>query len=184
MKRLGLVVVALLVAGCQTGVAPTPQIIYVTPAPTTTAAPTTAAPTPVVTPQIVYVTPAPTLAPTAAPATASPLSHTIKGTLTLIPMKSYTNPRNSSGNFADCIGLGGYSDIHSGMTVTVKDGTGVIIATGATQYDEKISLCGFTFEIQAPDAPFYSIEVGHRGGLTYSQPQLAAKGWRVDLTLG
>ena len=44
------VVAALVLVGCSGATAPTPQIIYVTPAPTTALAPT---------PQIIYVTPAP-----------------------------------------------------------------------------------------------------------------------------
>ena len=48
------VVAALVLVGCSGATAPTPQIIYVTPAPTTALAPT---------PQIIYVTPAPTPTP-------------------------------------------------------------------------------------------------------------------------
>lgn len=90
-----------------------------------------------------------------------------------------------------CSGGGGYADMDRGTTVTVKDQAGTIIATGlldAGVYDNSNAmwkLCRFGFAVPAvPDAPFYSLEVGHRGALTYSRADLDALGWTVALTLG
>jgi hypothetical protein len=38
--------------------------------------------------------------------------------------------------------------------------------------------------VDAEDADFYSVEVSHRGEITYSRDELEAAGWSIDLTLG
>jgi hypothetical protein len=35
-----------------------------------------------------------------------------------------------------------------------------------------------------PEVPFYTIEVGSRGDLSYSLEEMIATGWSIDLTLG
>jgi hypothetical protein len=74
------------------------------------------------------------------------------------------------------------------MPVVVKDQTGSIVATaplGTPLFDGPTQGCVASFTVEnVPDAPFYSIEVGHRGAITYSNADLAAKDWHVDLTLG
>jgi hypothetical protein len=88
---------------------------------------------------------------------------------------------------ATCAGLGGYDDVTQGATVTVKDQAGTIIATGHLDAGgfNASSGCVFGFKIDpVPDATFYTIEVSHRGALTYSKDELASRSWQVAFTLG
>ena len=111
-------------------------------------------------------------------------SHTLHGTLTLTTSSDITR---SGGH---CSGTGGYSDLTAGGAVTVKNESGTVIATGSL--DQGVSdatyptvVCHFAFTISnVPDAKFYSIEVTHRGALTYSQDQLNSNDWKVDATIG
>jgi hypothetical protein len=167
--------VAAVVAGCSTtAVAPTPQIVYVT-----------APPQPPPTPLIVYVTPEPA---TPQPSPSASVQHTITGTFRLLT--GYTTVKDSGSN--SCHGKGGFSDIAPGAPVAVRDGTGVVIATGSIAFDAAWSPivfdtvpCDFTFAIQdVPDTGFYSIDISHRKGQPYSKADLSSAGWHVDLTLG
>jgi hypothetical protein len=86
-----------------------------------------------------------------------------------------------------CQGTGGYADIQAGLTVTVKDASGKIIATSRLVDDDANSpagKCSYTFAVQVPDADFYAFEVGHRGELTYSRDELEGMDWDVGFTLG
>ena len=94
------------------------------------------------------------------------------------------------GSYKDepCTGKGGYDDIRLGASVVVKDGKGVTLATGrlgAGKMGEFGVDCEFSLEVlNVPKADFYSIEVGHRGALTYSRKELGAIGWSVAFELG
>lgn len=111
-------------------------------------------------------------------------SQTLHGTITL------TSSSGVSHSGTKCNGTGGYDDLTGGAPVTVKNENGSVIATGSL--DEGVSdttyptvSCHFSFTIpNLPDAKFYSIEVTHRGALTYSQDQLKSKDWKVDLSIG
>ena len=111
-------------------------------------------------------------------------SHTLHGTLTL------TSSGGISRSGSNCSGTGGYSDLTAGGAVTVKNESGTVIATGSL--DDGVSdatyptvVCHFSFTIASvPDAKFYSIEVTHRGALTYSQDHLNSDGWKVDASIG
>ena len=96
------------------------------------------------------------------------------------------------------------------MNVNVKKRKGEIIATTATKsisadylsstgqlsdtddddpeelIDSMFDLLGCTvvFEVEVPDADFYSVEVGRRGEIAYNREELAERGWGVSLTLG
>ena len=93
-----------------------------------------------------------------------------------------------SGN--KCHGTGGYDDLQQGASVTVKNEAGSIIAT--TSLDDGVSdpayptvACDFSFVVpNVPDAKFYTVEVSHRGALTYSKDQLTANGWKVEASIG
>ena len=103
--------------------------------------------------------------------------HSLKGTMTL-----YVEP--SAGV---CINPGGgYSDIHEGTNVTVRDEAGKILATGALQRGHyEADGCVYDFEVSdLPDTKFYQVEVSHRGEITYSEDELNASGWNVALELG
>ena len=99
------------------------------------------------------------------------------------------------GDWDSCFGSGGYDDFGAGMDVTVTDGDGKIIATATTENitstDEDADtakdadfLCAVKFATEVPKVPFYEIEVGSRGDLSYSQEELAAEDWHVQLSLG
>ena len=118
-------------------------------------------------------------------------SHTVVGTFTVSDAGDATLGIGPSigGTDNDCYGTGGYSDISSGASVTVKDGQGRILATsslgsGSGTILGIAAVCTFRFKVVVPDSGFYSVEVGHRGSLDFSRDQLASKGWHVDLTLG
>jgi hypothetical protein len=67
-----------------------------------------------------------------------------------------------------CVGTGGYNDIRPGVSVTVRDGGGDTIATGALGSGEVTAgeFCTYNFRIEVPDADFYRVEVAGRGSLS------------------
>ena len=87
----------------------------------------------------------------------------------------------------NCYGTGGYSDIRSGLAVTVRDSAGRTLATGRLSPGTRASLsrCIFEFEVwDIPQSDFYSFEVGRRGELTYSHREMETSGWDVSFELG
>jgi len=84
--------------------------------------------------------------------------------------------------------------------VVVKDGAGSILAAGSLGPGkwEKVTVttpsgttvsgivyCVFHFALPGiPTEDFYTIEVSHRGELTYSYDDLKTQGWVVEFTLG
>lgn len=106
--------------------------------------------------------------------------YTIKGSITLIDS-------DIEGTDDNCYGTGGYRDVRTNMPVTIRDGQGIILATGETRSGKKDSIvtCIFEFEVsEIPKVDFYSIEVGRRGQLNYSFQELEEKEWTVGLSLG
>jgi len=111
--------------------------------------------------------------------------HTVGGELTL------------SGDIYQhsCTGSGGYDDISAGTQVVVRDGNNHVIGTGrlgpghgtsqlnrndATLFDA----CTFKFKVKGvPETKFYSVEISHRGGLTYSLADMKKAKWKVHATL-
>jgi hypothetical protein len=87
---------------------------------------------------------------------------------------------------SSCAGSGGYSDIRSGTNVVLKDGDGKLLATGSLANPTGSgSKCMFTYTLKnVPDSPFYTIEVGSRGDLSYSLEEMRGMAWSIDLTLG
>jgi hypothetical protein len=121
--------------------------------------------------------------PAATPAPSpTPASHVVSGVLTLHNGDDFVKPDPG------CQGTGGYSDIGPDTAITVRDGTGAIIATGrldASPVDDAPARdCEITFSLTVPDAPFYTFEVSHRGELTYSRAELEAVDWTLSFTLG
>ncbi|MGH8984726.1 MAG: hypothetical protein ACRDY6_12755 [Acidimicrobiia bacterium] len=89
----------------------------------------------------------------------------------------------------------GYDDLVAGAPVVVHDGNGSTIATGELRdgqpVEQRDSLpidftdCEFRFRMaDVPDAEFYTVEVSHRGEVTYSRSELEDEDWRVTLTIG
>ena len=66
-------------------------------------------------------------------------------------------------------------------------GTGSVLGTGRlTGTDTNAARsCTWRFSVPVPrDAPFYEVEVSHRGGGTYSRDELAAMDWELALSIG
>lgn len=46
-------------------------------------------------------------------------------------------------------------------------------------------MCQFPLKIEnVPQTDFYTIEIGRRGGMTYTAKDLHQKGWKLELSLG
>ena len=112
-------------------------------------------------------------------------NYILKGSLTLYDS-------DIAGSSSDCYGTGGYDDLDSHMPVTVKDGSGAILATGNTgkgyntdKLRRFMISCTFDFTLEVPKSDFYSIELnsGRRGQLNYSLQELQDMDWIVDLTI-
>lgn len=118
------------------------------------------------------------------------------------------------GSWNDCSGTGGYDDIGPGMNVTVRNGSGEIVATTDTvsltreivqtttlgkpemtddEVDElvdtmetlvDIGLCVVYFEVDVPVTEFYEVGVGSRGELSYTFEELKDAGFSVNLSIG
>jgi hypothetical protein len=82
-----------------------------------------------------------------------------------------------------CEGSGGYSDIGPGTTVTVKNGSGTILAqTTLGQGVGGYTLCTFSFSVRLTEGEdTYSVEVSHRGAVNYTFSQLDTLGIGVSL---
>ncbi len=89
-----------------------------------------------------------------------------------------------------CHGTGGYDDVRGNLPITIKDGSGKILATGQSEsglYSVYSSACVFEFEVGGiPKSDFYTIEVigEQRGKLHFSFDEMTKKRWNVSLSLG
>jgi hypothetical protein len=111
-------------------------------------------------------------------------TYQIKGSLRLVDSKI-------AGSDDYCYGTGGYKDIQGGMSVTIRDGKGGILATGNTESGKRPTgefsnvQCVFSFQLDnVPKSDFYSVEVGRRGQLNFSYEEMKSKNWEVDFSLG
>lgn len=141
-------------------------------------------------------------------ATGGEDGQTLTGEFTLSDTDAVTGTAES------CRGTGGYSDFGPGMNVTVRKGSGEIVASGnteslsaeehfATEVEEDseegaestspqeiaetmfdLLGCTVVFEIEVPKEDFYAIAVGRRGELSYSRQELEELNWNVSLTIG
>lgn len=136
-----------------------------------------------------------------AAASATPSGHTLTGTMTLtdagafaldLPQPGptaqvFNGPSPTPTPTPDCQGSGGYSDLQAGAQVIVRDASEKTIAKGTLKPGLPLDAdtCRFGFSVSGiPDSDFYSVEVSHRGALTYSAKDLDATGWALDLTIG
>lgn len=87
-----------------------------------------------------------------------------------------------------CYGDGGYDDIAAGTQVRVTNQDGTLIGTDSLEEGQPNAArtrCTFRFTVGGlPEATFYTFEVSHRGGLTYSAAEMEAMNWQVAFTLG
>lgn len=96
----------------------------------------------------------------------------------------------------ECQGTGGFDDISAATQAVVKNDAGTIVGTtrmAAVPLVDPVDRrerylakrrCDYTFTVVVPDSPFYSIEVGRRGALTYSRSELEDAGWAVEMSIG
>lgn len=89
------------------------------------------------------------------------------------------------GGAHNCYGTGGYSDMEKGAQVVVRDAAGTSIAVGQLGGGAKSQgvICDFAFSV--PNIPIksggiYSVEVSHRGQVSFNQSQAAT----LSLSLG
>ena len=86
-----------------------------------------------------------------------------------------------------CSGSGGYDDIAAGLDVVVRNSQGRIIAASELWSGLLVdrSECTLPFRIvNIPDADFYEVEVGRRGGLVYSLAELKRRDWHIGFEMG
>jgi hypothetical protein len=87
-----------------------------------------------------------------------------------------------------CSGSGGYDDMTEGADVTLYNEKGTIVGTTSLMSGtaSAIGTCDFSFSFDPMPltAPFYQIEVTHRGRVTESISQLRSNGYEFDLSLG
>lgn len=81
-----------------------------------------------------------------------------------------------------CRGLGGYSDLHDGMRITVRNSEGKVLASGAME--DFTGICSFRAELEVADADYYEIEAGNRSPYVVSKSELESNDWSIRLTLG
>ena len=128
-------------------------------------------------------------------ATPTPSTHTLHGTISVTGDEHYY--RWSLGE--PCSGSGGFDDMAAGTQVVINDGSGSTIATGhlnegtganpyidvgGTPDPEIVDTCLFSFDVEGiRDSDFYSVEVSHRGAMTYSKAEMESNGWTLALSL-
>jgi hypothetical protein len=112
------------------------------------------------------------------------LLYDIPGSVTL------TDAPDGSHDPLDRSGSGAYGDIRAGTQVTVRDGSGQVIGTGALlapgHFSEPLSGCGglsrsltFLFvvkKVPSPSPEIYNVAVGHHPGISVSAQDVARNG--------
>ena len=112
-------------------------------------------------------------------------THKITGTMTM-EQGSFHGPTGAACSAGD-----GYEDISPGVTVKVRDSRDKVIGVGSLHDGRYVPAgvtgfwyCAFPFAVKVADSSTYSVEISHRGSLTYTKRQLEKNGWKVRLTLG
>lgn len=130
--------------------------------------------------------PTPSASPAQAAVAATPSMRSMLGTMTMprysSPRTAYDTPNWKATATGGCEGVGGYSDMGVGATVTVYDGSDKIIGVGGLVFGVRHGQdCEWSFGINdLPDVAFYQVEVGHRGKVSVQRADLG----NVALTLG
>jgi len=86
-----------------------------------------------------------------------------------------------------CQGSGGYSDIGPGTPVTVRNGSGDLLASESLGSGSAVG-GGCQWEIVFREVPrredFYVVEVGSRGEISKSRTELESSNFVFDISLG
>lgn len=83
----------------------------------------------------------------------------------------------------------GYTDIHAGTRVFVRDADGNTLARGELQAGSPVpkqaGRCRFAFRVTGlPETPVYAVKVGLRDAVRYGFSDLESGGWKVSLQIG
>lgn len=107
-------------------------------------------------------------------------THTVELTLTLMGYE------NIIGTNSKCRGDLGYDDLRVGATVKVFDQDGSVIASASiTGADGGGATCELTATIDdVPEVLFYTFQVGHRDGPSFSIDEMEDANWTVELSIG
>ena len=120
---------------------------------------------------------------------SSPDTHTLKGTMTLVGYSNIYTRSDTREAGDECTGHEGYDDIAAGVQVKVSDGSKTLgvgeLGLGTLRVDSDSSeTCVFPIRVDdVSDSKFYTVEVSHRGGISYSAAKLDRSGWRVYFSL-
>ena len=120
-----------------------------------------------------------TAEPTESAASTEPETFTVEGEMELwdggLPLRDK----------GKCHGMEGYDDIRGVAQVIVRNGDGKTLAIGALEQGmlQDYGVCLFDFEVPGvpPGEKFYSVEVSHRGEITYDESDITSP---IFLTLG
>lgn len=114
----------------------------------------------------------------------------VHGTVLLLDLTSARQAALQGANkrTAGCIGLGPYSDVKPGGSVTIADDAGKTLAlahlAGGYVIDDDATTCSFTFSASVPSAgQFYGITVGRQAPVKVSAAELR-DGPEVDVGQG
>ncbi|MET8648391.1 hypothetical protein [Nocardia aurea] len=107
-----------------------------------------------------------------------------ENTIKVVGSMTLTSSKGWDISGGKCTGSGGYSDIHQGTSVVLKTSSGKVI--GVTQLEGGTvsgTGCAFIWVMdKVPDGDaFYTVEVGHRGALSYPRADLTGV---LSATLG
>ncbi len=110
----------------------------------------------------------------------APSTRTVSGVMTVV---SGSGSLYSGSSYGACTLSGGYDDITAGTTVTVRDSSGTIAGVGALGSGTGSSYgCAFSFTVDdVPVSDFYTVEVGHRGEVTFTDAAVRDGDLRLSL---
>ena len=125
-----------------------------------------------------------------APAAPTPLPTANTLTVNLIVRGTqYAIANGIDKQTADCKVDDGLDDVAQGGGASVKDQAGTVIGAGTIvrgvpPYVHRDDTCRFAVSMTLPPASFYSITLGHQEPVVYSDADLRAKNWVIDLSVG
>lgn len=82
-----------------------------------------------------------------------------------------------------CVGLGRYAGVQAGQQVIVRDGEGAIIGVTELAATESDVVCGWTFEVEAPESDYYTVSIPMAGERVYAGEDVAASDGQIELAL-
>ena len=123
------------------------------------------------------------------PASAAAKTHNLAGTITLEGQTSDALAHDLAVGGV-CTGIGDFTDVHQGASVTIRNGSGRIIKVAplgggrASRPGDPYSGCVFAFNVKVSDTCCYVIKTPDGEEITYSKSALSRDKWQVTLGLG